>query len=775
MTVFGVNSSRRSASQLILCGLMLCGASLANAAEEDQGLLIDRQPFDRVTFNAANEGAVLDLVLLDLPNRQVPDPLPASGILELRQLDNPSVAYTVDWSAIEKVTLYEALILEEAERLANAGKSAEAFRSFKFLHDHYPNLPGLAEASERYVKREALEAFSAQRYDESLAILLSLYAINPEHRGLAEAVQSVSDRVITEYLSERDFAAARAVLELLKEGFPGLNLRNVPTWEGKFSQGAARELEAAQQAFDAKRYDEARLAVRQATDILPGVAGARELMQQIDRLAPQLVVGVSQLVTSQTPADYLSWSPSRVRRLTDPSLVEMVDFGAEGGIYRSPWVTLSSDDSGLLLDATLEPRALRQGITPEKISLYLLELSDSAGPEFQADFAGLFESVSINGGQLVRIHWRRPHVRPEALLRLSLVDLVAGPQLEGSYQALADKTNKRQLRYELQDRSDGSRGPQTIIERVFASEDAALAALLRGDVAVLDQVPPWQLEQLRADPRVAVGTYRLPTVHVLQPNYSKPLLASREFRRALCYGIDREAILRDLVLGGEQRAGFRVLSGPLPAGLSLTDPVGYAYNQQFPPRPYEPRLASVLATVAQAALAKKTDAAESTEEGAKVETPSLILAYPPNPVARVCCQSIGLQLTAVGIPVELKELPADTSELPPDYDLLYAELVIREPLVDARRLFGPNGSAGSCSPSMSLALEQVDQAKNWRQARERLKDVHQVAYYDLPVIPLWQTIDSFAYRKNLQGIGATPVTLYQNVADWRTTYDERTR
>jgi ABC-type oligopeptide transport system substrate-binding subunit len=76
---------------------------------------------------------------------------------------------------------------------------------------------------------------------------------------------------------------------------------------------------------------------------------------------------------------------------------------------------------------------------------------------------------------------------------------------------------------------------------------------------------------------------------------------------------------------------------------------------------------------------------------------------------------------------------------------------------------------------MSLALEQVDQAKNWRQARERLKDVHQVAYYDLPVIPLWQTIDSFAYRKNLQGIGATPVTLYQNVADWRTTYDERTR
>ncbi len=775
MTVFGVYSTRRSASRLMLFGLMLCGASLVRSAEDDQGLLIDRQPFDRVTLNAANEGAVLDTVLLDLPSRQVPDPLPTSGKLELRQLDNPSVAYTVDWSAIEKVTLYEALILEEAERLANAGNSAEAFRSLKFLHDHYPNLPGLAAASERYVKREALDAFAAERYDESLAILLSLYDINPEHRGLAEAVQTVSDRVIAKYLAERDFAAARAVVELLKEGFPGLTLRNIPTWEGKFSQGAARELEAAQQAFDAKLYDEARQAVRQAADILPGVAGAMELMQQIDRLSPQLVVGVSQLVTAQTPADYLYWSPSRVRRLTDPSLVEMVDFGAEGGVYRSLWATLSSDDSGLRLDLTLEPQALRQNITPEKISLQLLQCADSTNPEYQADFAALFKNVAIAGGEQVSIQWRRPHVRPEALVRLSLVDLVAGPQPQGSYRALADKANKQQRRYELQDRFDGSVGPQTIIERVFENEEAALTALSRGEVSVLDQVPPWQLGELRADPRVAVGTYRLPTVHVLQPNYSKPLLASREFRRALCYGIDREAILRDLVLGGEERTGFRVLSGPLPAGLSITDPVGYAYDQQLPPRPYEPRLASVLATVARAALAKKTDAAESKEEDAKVETRPLILAYPPDPVARVCCQTIGLQLTAVGIPVELKELPADTSELPADYDLLYAELAIHEPLVDARRLLGPHGSVGSCSPSMSLSLEQVDQARNWRQARKRLKDVHQLAYYDLPVIPLWQTVDSFAYRKNLQGIGTKPVTLYQNVADWRTTYDEGNR
>ena len=775
MSLFGVHSACRPVCRLVLLGLMLCGSPLALAAEDDSELMIDRLPFDRVILNAENEGAVLDVVLLDLPNRQVPDPLPETGKLELRQLSNPTVLYAVEWSAIEKIQLYEQLILEDAVRLTNAGQSAEAFRTLQYLHDHYSDLPGLAEASEQYVKREALDAFAAKRYDESLAMLLSLHDINPEHRGLAEAVQTVSDRVITTYLSARDFAAARTVLETLKQGFPGLNLQNIATWESKFEAGAASELEAAQRALDEKRYPEARLAARRAEDILPGVAGAQELMQQIDRLAPQLIVGVSQLVTAESTADELHWSRVRVSRLTDPPLVEMVDFGAEGGEYRSRWASLASDDSGLRLDVTLEPQGLNQGISPERISLQLLRLSDPTGPRFQADFAALFENVTIDAGRQVSVHWRWPHVRPEALLRLSLVDLADGPQSPGVYRAVADETDKQQFKYELPGQSDDSSGPRTIIERVFENEAAALAGLLQGNVSVLDQIPPWQIEQLRADPRIGIATYRLPTVHVLQLNHAKPLLASREFRRALCYGIDREGILQDIVLAGEERAGFRVLSGPLPAGLSITDPVGYAYNQQLPPRPYEPRLASVLATVARASLVKKADAAEPSEDAGEIETPPLLLVYPPDPVARTCCQTISLQLTAVGIPVELKELPADSSALPSDYDLLYAALAIREPLVDARRLLGPSGSAGSCSPSMSLALEQVDQAKNWREARERLKEVHQLAYYDLPVIPLWQTVDSFAYRKNLQGIGTTPVTLYQNVADWRITYGGGTR
>jgi len=755
--------------------LILSGVNRLLAAEDELGLLIDRQPFDRVILDTANDNTVIDVVLLDLPDRRVPDPMPQNGNLELRRLSHPSIRYTVDWNSIARIELYEELVLREALALTDEGNSSDAFRTLQFLHNNYPDLIGLDAASERYIKRDALDAFSAKRYDDSLAILLSLYDINPRHRGLADAVQAVSDRVINAHLSERDFYSARSVLDLLKQGFLDLDLPTISTWESKFERGAGRQLQTAQSAIANGQFDEARLAIRRAKDILPNVAGATELLREIDRLSPEIIVGVNQLVSHSVRPNDLRWSPSRVARLTNPQLIEMVGFGGEGGQYQSDWVSLVSDDSGLQLDLTLDSRAILLGFTPERISLGLLGLADPLQPQFQGDFASLFRNVTIQDGRQVGVHWKRPPVRPEALVRLSIIGLinpVDKQNIPGVYQAVAKPKKLQEVAYMSIDTADSSGGSDAIVERVFENEEHAITALQQGSVSVLDRVAPWLIEPLKANPQLVVETYRLPTVHVLQLNHVKPLLNSREFRRALVYGINRQGIVKDILLGGDERPGFRVLSGPLPAGVSITDPVGYGYNQQLVSRPYEPRLASVLATVARDSLAKQrsTDA-DPEKELEPEDTPPLLLVYPPNSLSRTCCQTIQQQLEAIGIPVEIEALPTDSSAIPSDYDLLYAELAIREPLVDARRLLGPRGQAGSCSSSMSLALEQLDQSRNWRQARERMHVIHQVAHNDLPVIPLWQTIDSMAYHKSLQGLGSGLITLYQNVADWKVSYD----
>jgi len=347
--------------------------------------------------------------------------------------------------------------------------------------------------------------------------------------------------------------------------------------------------------------------------------------------------------------------------------------------------------------------------------------------------------------------------------------------------------------YDLPNAQKGKGRRPSVIEQIYTSEEEALTALVRGDVDVLQRIAPWQVDRLRRSDGIVVGSYRLPTIHTLVPNYSKPLLRRREFRRALCYGIDRQRIVKDILLGGRNLAGFQVLSGPLPAGVSLSDPLGYAYNRSIKPRPYEPRLAAVLAAVARTTLAKSTLAKSTLTKSIKQSAPSsesdanneqrageeetstatvkpLVLAHPPDAIARTTCQTIKMQLDAIGIPVELVELSpylnADAEMV--DYDLMYVEFPLWEPLVDLRRLLGPAGRVGSCSPAMSLALTSVDESRNWKEARTRLQHAHEVAFYDLPVVPLWQTANFFARRETLQGVSTSPVLLYQNVANWKT-------
>jgi ABC-type transport system substrate-binding protein len=251
-------------------------------------------------------------------------------------------------------------------------------------------------------------------------------------------------------------------------------------------------------------------------------------------------------------------------------------------------------------------------------------------------------------------------------------------------------------------------------------------------------------------------------VHCLIPNMRSELLRKRAFRRALVYGIHRQRIL-DQLTGGEL-AGCQVISGPFPPGFAFDDPLGYAYDRSIEPRGYEPRLAIALAGLAvnELAAAKKRKGEELKE------TPTLVLAHPPGEIATTACQSIRQQLELIGVPVELKPLAGPLPRRIPDgIDLLYAELALWEPVVDARRLMGSDGITGGCSAYMSLALRRLDEAGDWQQVHARLRRMHLIAHRDVAVIPLWQLVEHFAYHRSIKGIGSRPVSLYQNIEQWQ--------
>ncbi len=763
-----------------LAGLLLASTASISAGLADEGTakherLIDRFPFDRITLDPANEGAQVDVQLLDFPGRQVPDLFPEEGSLEIRRLSDPTTLYQVNWSAIERIELYESLVLQEAQQHIAAGKLVEAFANLDYLHRNYPQLSGLGPVIEQYLQRDALTAFSAGRYDEALAILASLYSVNPQRRGLGQAIEGVSDRLISDKLQNQEFAAARKILESLRQGFPQLSLNNLALWQKRFTTGAEKQLAVAHEAMDRGDFATARRAVRQAISILPETAGALELLQEVDRRSPEIVVGVSQLALSVDRAITNDWSVDRVSRLVSPKLVEIVDLGTEGGEYAGPWGTIRTNEAGLELELTLHDTALAAGITPERFALEVVRLADRKLPNYQADFSAVFREVEIVGGRSVVIRLRHPHVRPIAFLQIPLARICGSTPVPGSYTTVQNSDQPLSVLFNLTETSP--RGPKVVIEQTYENEEAAIAALRRGDLDVLEELPPWQIEQVEKIPGVTVGTYRAPVVHLLLANYDNPLLRQREFRRALCYGIDRERLVREFLAGENELPGMRVISGPFPVGVSFGDTIGYAYKQDLQPLPYEPRLAAVLNITARATISKqvppsdnkKKPPSESTTELPPKPKP-LILVHPGDAVAESMCQLIKRQLEAIGVPIEPRELSAREISSPIKWDLRYIEICLKEPVVEARQLLGPGGLAGRCSSVMELALRDLDQAVSWNAVQTQLQRIHQIAFDDLPVIPLWQTQKFFAYQQRLSGIGKSPLSLYQNISQWGKNY-----
>jgi tetratricopeptide (TPR) repeat protein len=767
--------------------------------------LIDRQPFDRITLDAANDNTVFETVLLDLPERKLPDPKPTTGELTFRRLAQPGTPYAVNWAAVAKVEFYEQMVLAEAERLTAAGKFAQAFDDLAYLRSNYPDLPELEPALQAYLWRDASTAFAAGDGQGAWPALVALYGRNPEYPRLANAVQAVSDGLIGRQLAQKNYAAARAVLDQVEKHFPALKLANIANWRNRFQNDAQAQLEKARAALAARDYEAARDAAMFSFAILPEFGDARALLREIQMAAPEIRVGVTQAATPASLSRTPDWAAARGADLVNPRLVQMVAFGAEGGQYKSRFGELSSNDSGLETTLRFSPEGKRRGVMPEGVAARVIEMASSQSDDYQADLAAVLKGLQVVEGRDVRFQWRWPYLHPEALLQVPLRSVTEAAHAPGLwFNAMPAAADAVAIRYRRTGAARTAAGaPQFVIEQVYEDDEAALTALSRGEVDAVDRVPPWQVARIKQDREVVVAAYRLPTVHVLVPNPKSRLLELREFRRALCYGIDRDGIVKDILLGGESEAGFRALSGPFPAGSSVNDPVGYAYNSDLAPRPYEPRLAALLANVARTTLAKRDaderkaaeaaavdkgddSTAEEAKSGESQAAPAdkaatvdaaeekkppppdpLVLAHPADSLARVCCQSIKLQLEKAGIPIKLVELPANKPTASVEYDLLYAELVVREPLVDARRILAANGVAGQASALMMSALDAVDHSQNWNEARTRLRDIHRLAHYDLPVIPLWQTVNSFAYRKWLAGVGPQPVALYQNLDQWR--------
>ena len=738
--------------------------------------LYEEEPYDQITLDAANNNAVIQVEPLDLQNRQLPATPKPNGKLVVRLSDAPERQYEIRWRSIARVDLFEDLILAGARDLVAAGNFDEAYGYLAFLERNWPTMPGLGEAMEEYLYEEAKQDFRKQQYDGALALLRELYRRNPKRQGLAEVLGRITESLVTGYVEKQDYTSARAMLSSLTAAFPEHPL--VTQWNDRLRNRAAPLLIEARAATDSGQLAKAAELSRQVTTIWPGLPGARELAQTLQQQYPRVVVGT--LTDSVVSGRVDDWAARRASRLVYRTLVEFAGPSVEGGEFICPVGEISSENLGRRLVVQLKPgMRWSEGnatLGSSDMSRQLLAMTDPHNAAYQVDWLDIVAAVSLRGVYGVEVDLRRAHVYPEAMLQIVLTPYAeptsSGKPLPTNGPFVEQTRTPQEVVFTANPQYFAAQTGQLkeLVERHFDTSAQALLALKRGEIQALDRINPWKLASLRADSQLVVAPYALPLVHCLVPNLRRPLLNDRTFRRALGYAIHRRAILQQLLSNNEIR-GCKVTSSPFLLGVDADDPMSYASDDRIEPQRYDPQLAIALANVA----LKNRVATDKNQDNEGKSMPKLILAYPPDEIARTACLSIQKQLGLVSIPVELRPLQGPLSgRIPPDVDLLYVELAMWMPVVDARRVLGEDGIAGGCSPYMSLALRQLDYAVEWIQVRECLHRVHRVVRDDVAIIPLWQLVDHFAYRQSLQGIAAEPVSLYQNIEQWRLAFEYAT-
>ncbi|MAI72139.1 MAG: peptide ABC transporter substrate-binding protein [Rhodopirellula sp.] len=750
-------------------------AQLINFAQQgvpgDPGLeLLQEEPHDLLFFTAKAGGGWAKTLLLQLPGRTMP--ADRSGSLKLNVLGIEGKDFTAKWSDIEKIDFWELRLERETKERIARGDFKGAYPFMSVLIRDFPNRAGLRELRCEFLWLDAVARAKRKELAPTLAMLEELRRYAPEYKRsmVLGAIDRTTDQLMQQLMDAGDLDLAQKMLARLEKDYANDNLQSIKKWNAEFLRMATIKQNEAKVALDAKDYRAARKLSRESVYLKPDIPGGTELVKLVDRIYPLINVGVLQTATVLEPTRLDNWGARRSGRLLYRTLFEMEGPGPEGGEYDFIFGDVEMSPDRMHFDLLLEPEKLQPPL--DKVSGPFLadvmaKRAQVSSGDYFSPWAAAVDSIGLEGPKQVSFNLRRPNVLPTSLLQIPVDGSWFGDKpLSPTGDYRRKEVDDDEVRYVLSGAPKTETQPREIVEIRCASAADAVNLLLQGEVDVLDQLFPADAVRLQRSKSIKVANYPLPTVHMLVPCSDHAYLAERTFRRALLYGINRKDILKGELLEGLEFEGCRVLSGPFPAGIELNDPLGYGYDERIEPRPYEPPLAKLL-------LAMNTNQMKAMAARKKLEMPDLKpirLAFPPDNLSRVACEAISTQWKLLGLEVELVQLPVGRTFPDPDEDIadiVYVSAAVWEPIIDARRVLGPEGLAGSQDQLVGLGLRQLEHAKNWREVRDRLLDLHSITHHELPVLPLWQMVESYAYRRELVGMGSDIVSLYQNAGNWR--------
>lgn len=790
----------------------------------DSRPIIDRDPFDLLIFSG---GQSYEIIPLGLP---LGEALPRRGKALFKLLEEPdaTITYAAPWNTIAEVRPFSAIILEVAKRLEAKNELSEAYRYYNYLMNH-PMFEGRRPEIDLFeiMVRDAGASLMDKSYWDALTCFEELkskfpgrrFNLGPDVKTASEGIQFCTARLIEEKYEQRLFRQVRDLLATISQRHERETAALKQEWTVRIQQDALQHLDSLNEALAQGDPVLAQDRLRVMLDIAPDLPQAVELRKLIIDKYPMIIVGVDQLPVLRDPRVIESWASRRTGKLVRKLLMEFVRQDEDGGVYR---FELGSVDA--IGDEGRDYRFRLQVNDPEAPTLSSMQmahmLDQVATPGhnfFHPVWARALKSVEVEDPERVRFRLNYPYLLPTALLQIPFIPTDQEGS-DGPYEIVrveADRVLYGPNSQLGKPASESGRNQPLVVEKLQLDPTRGTELLLSGSIDVLDRVFPGELLRLQQAEGIEVRRYQIPSVHWLIPNPRNDWTKNQAFRRGLLYAIDREKLVRQILTNDQDLAGYQVISGPFPVGMDESDPLMYANNFKIRPVPYSQDLAAVFVQMAagqiqalnrriaeakiraavargdmteeQAALAKADLGADPAEvdpsqvakeqgDGSQAEPPAvelpkppeLVLAYPKGAQPETICGFIARNWGTIGIKVKLVELP-EGLVMPADdnYDFVFVECTMQEPLVDARRIFGRTGLVKEVNSSVEHALDRIDRVRNWQGAGSALRNLHEKVHNDTTILPLWQVPQYYAFRSDIRNVGFDLNTLYQNVDQWR--------
>ncbi len=726
--------------------------------------------------------------------------------------------YSLPVSTVDEILLFEDLILLRVDELIKEGDIRKAYELLLRVENEIPNWEkSLSRFEQLLLAESSIRAKEGDIY-AALALLDEAALRNIGNPELRTRFGEIVDPMIADAISREDFRKVRYLISRVESVIPDHEL--VLNAKSQLQQIVSQLLEESEKHYGAREFAAATQLALKANGVWQLTGNQRAAFSRITSRHQVLRVGVSDSDGQKQVFPVPQESRERLTELVEVPLFEP-SAADELTYFRSSYFEIwdPADLGREVIFSLRETRPHWQSqpiLTANNIAEALGHRIEISSPQFNSRLASFVKEISVRSPTELRIRFSRVPLSIESLLRFPITGLP--PLAVNETDTAADENGESpggseepveperiilstRFRQEKSDETgrlfvrerpepDGLDGSQyhiaAVEERTFSDRAKLLQAMIRNEIDYLPHLFPWEVDAFQSSSEFNTRQYALPVTHLIAFNPMSDRVVNAQMRRALSFAVNRESILKSIVLRDDAMKYGR----PTSAAWSLSS---YATEPREKPPEFNIRLAYALRYAAErqlqlAELTKLTDAARAEAKKQKVnfdsekfradtkvdyiKLPRLRFVVDPEPSCIAAAERMMIYWQKIGFEIDL--IKGDQPGEPlkdEEWDMCYRRVRMEEPLLELWPLLANDSSLdmnrlGMFPDWMRQELINLDYSSSFQDAQSRLFTIHNHIAAEAFLIPLWEVDDFAVWRKSIIGTPDRPMSTYQNVERW---------